>query len=232
MSSDRLDTSLPIDWSVDDADGPIQGPLALAFLHGRRLALSLAKGQSALLLGEGRLRAVFPTGEHELGIGDGGIDPSWRLLFLAPGKGLAVRWTTASPLRCGDGTGMSLIGLCRLEIADPRAFHDTFLGGVETVDPAFVLVLVDRLAQGAVAAQLAPAVPGVPAWSPAAVQARLTRLGPDDLTDELSPCGLVCRQLAVYTAQPPVDLDRRGQAPRPDAEPIPMSGHSEDLRRH
>ena len=41
MSNEHFDAALPINWSVDDTDGPIQGPLALAFLQGRRLALTL-----------------------------------------------------------------------------------------------------------------------------------------------------------------------------------------------
>ena len=218
---------LPIDWSVDSADGLLQGPLDLGFLDGRRLALALTEGQSALLLGEGRVQAVYPMGRHHLliGAGDHGIDPAWRLLFLTSGAGLALRWTAESPLRCGPGNSLDLIGSSRLEISDPRAFHDTFLAGVDAPDTAFVQVLIDRLVQAAVAGRLETA-------SPTEAQARLTGLGPADLTDDLAPCGLVCRELAVYTAHPPVDQDRSRHAPPADAEPVPMSGHSEDLRRH
>ena len=231
MSNEHFDAALPINWSVDDTDGPIQGPLALAFLQGRRLALTLGENQVALLLGDGRLQAAFPAGEHELAIGPGGIDPDWRLLFLAPGKGLAVRWTAAAPLRCGKDVELALIGLCRLAIADARAFHDTFLAGVETVDATFVLVLIDRLVQATVAERLASSA-GADNWTPASVQARLTSLGASDLADELAACGLACRQLALYTAQPPVDQERRSLASRVSGESVPMSGHSETLRRH
>jgi hypothetical protein len=233
--SARSDEQLPIDWSVDSADGLLQGPLDLGFLCGRRLALTLSEGQSALLLGNGRVQAVYPPGRHqlEIGVGEDGIDPAWRLLFLAPGAGLALRWTAESPLRCGPGNGLELIGSGRLEIADPCAFHDAFLAGVDAPDTAFTLSLIDRLVQGAVAERLASAAPGSVPCSPTEAQARLTGLGPTDLADELAPCGLSCRELAVYTLNPPVDQDRsRWSTPVLDAEPVPMSGHSEDLRRH
>ena len=232
LSADEM----PLAWSVDNADGLIQGPLALDFVRERRLALTLADGQLALLLEQGQVKAVFLTGEHDLEVGSGehGLSPTQHLLFLAPGDGLELRWTPESPLRCGAEGQWSLIGNCRLDIEAPRAFHDTFLAGAEPLDRAFALALVDRLVQGAIAGQLDPASPEDAAWSSTEVQARLTRLLPEDLADELAPCGLACRHLAIYTAHPPVDHERereRNAAP-PAAEPVPMSGHSEDMRRH
>jgi len=225
---------LPIAWSVDSADGVLQGPLDLGFLRGRRLSLTLYEGQTALLLGEGRVQAVFGSGRHELEIGAGakGIDPEWRLLFLVPGAGLAFRWTAESPLRCGGEKGPSLIGTCLLDIADSRAFHDTFLAGAEALDPAFTLVLIDRLVQGLVAAWLQPLHPETARRSSTELQTQLTGMGPEVLADELAPCGLVCRQLALYTARAPVDQDRFHRPAVNEAEPIPMSGHSEDLRHN
>lgn len=237
MNAHELDATLPIGWSIDAADGPIQGPLALAFLRGRRLALHLRAGQSALLLGDGRVQAIFGPGDHELGIGDGagGIDPARHLLFLSTGDGLVQRWTVEAPLRLGGDGAPHLIGACRLDIIDARAFHDTFLAGVTAPEPAFVLVLVDRLVQGLVAAHVAdvaPAAPDAVRWAPAALQTRLTALKPSDLADSLAPCGLECRELAVYTVQPPVDLETQARAATTPREAMPMSGHSEDLRRH
>ena len=40
---------------------------------------------------------------------------------------------------------------------------------------------------------------------PAEIQSRLTRLTPEDLADDLVPCGLACVNLAIYTAAPPVE---------------------------
>lgn len=225
---------LPIAWSINSADGLLQGPLDLGFLQGRRLSLTLHDGQTALLLGEGRVQAVFKSGRHELEIGAGekGIDPEWRLLFLVPGAGLALRWTAESQLRCAGENGPSLIGTCLLDIADPRTFHDTFLAGATALDPAFTLVLIDRVVQGVVAACLQPLHPETAGQSPTELQARLTGIGPEALADELAPCGLVCRQLALYTARAPVDLERSRLPIGTGAEPVPMSGHSEDLRHN
>lgn len=232
--SEMGDDEMPLAWSVDDADGPIQGPLALDFLRGRRLTLTLDDGQMALLLDQGRVAAVFLPGEHEFEIGSGEhcLDASRQLLFLATGDGLDLRWTPEAPLRCGADGDLAVMGTCRLEIEGPQAFHDTFLAGAEPLDPVFAISLVDRLVQGAVAELLRPALPGAAPWSAAEAQARLTRLLPEDLSDELAPCGLACRHLAVYTTHPPVDPERERYAPQPRSEPIPMSGHSEDLRRH
>ena len=227
-------SELPISWSIDSADGLLQGPLDLGFLQGRRLSLTLHDGQTALLLGEGRVQAVFRPGRHELeiGTGQGGLAPQWRLLFLAPGAGLALRWTADSQLRCGGVAGPSLIGTCLLDIADPRAFHDTFLAGAETLDQTFTLVLIDRLVQSVVAARLQPLQSGTAGPSPTELQARLTGMGPQSLADDLAPCGLACRQLALYTARAPVDQDRLRQPAGAEADPVPMSGHSEDLRHN
>lgn len=224
----------PIDWSIDAADGPLQGPLALAFLEGRELALHLASGQSALLLGGGGLRRVLGPGHHRLAVGrrSGEVDPGWRLLFLSLGEGLPARWTAEAPLRCGPGGSLALIGGARLEVVDPTAFHNAFLAGTEAVGAAFVIALADRLLQAAVAAKLAGTEPGAVDWTPAAVQARLTALRAVDLADDLSPCGLACRELAVYTAAAPVDHGQPGRE-APDGTParsgavIPMSGHSD-----
>lgn len=238
MNMRRHQPAPPIDWSVDDADGPLQGPLALAFLRGRHLSLHLKAGQQALLLGEGRLQAVLGPGRHGMDIGDrfGDVDERWQLLFLCAPNGFSVRWTMDAPLRCGATGQWQLIGGCRLEVIDASAFHGTFLAGVQAVDPAFVLLLVGRLAQAAIAGRLLSPDPGAGTATEAALQARLTGLRAQDLAEELAPCGLACRELAVYTAAPPVDHEAR----RPDSAPagsathraaLPMSGHSDDLRR-
>lgn len=224
--------ALPIAWSVETGDGPLQGPLALEFLRGRRLDLFLAPGQVALLQDHARLRAVYLPGRHLLDVGDGphALDPRWRLLFLAFGDGLALRWTAETPLRCGVDGALAVIGTCELAIASPEDFHATFLAGVDRPEASFVLTLVDRLVQSAVAACLFPAGSDGPTPSSTSLQARLTGLRPVDLAEGLAPCGLACRQLAVYTADPPVDSRRA--APAADEAAMPMSGHSEDVRRH
>jgi hypothetical protein len=220
VNARRLDPAPPIDWSVDSADGPVQGPLALAFLHGRELALHLHHGQSALLLGDGRLRAVFGPGRHELRVGgvSGGIDGRWHLLFLCLGDGLDLRWTAEAPLRCGPSGDVALVGGGRLVVADAGAFHDAFLAGCELVDPALVVTLADRLLQAAVAARLTAAtISGDGDWSAAAVRSRLAALHAEDLAEDLAPCGLACRSLDIRTACG--DIERDGARVAPELSP-------------
>jgi hypothetical protein len=220
MNARRLDPAPPIDWSVDSADGPVQGPLALAFLQGREMALHLRHGQTALLLGDGRLRAVFGPGRHELRVGGlpGDVDARWHLLFLCLGDGLDLRWTAEAPLRCGPSGDVALVGGGRLVVADAAAFHDAFLAGAEVVDPALVVTLADRLLQAAVAARLTTATPGgVGDWSAADVQSRLACLRAEDLAEDLAPCGLACRSLDIRTACG--DIERDGARAAPELSP-------------
>ncbi|MBK8167366.1 MAG: hypothetical protein IPK64_15595 [bacterium] len=216
MNARRLDPAPPIDWSIDSADGPVQGPLALAFLQGRELALHLLRGQSALLLGEGRLRAVFGPGRHELHVGGaaGGVDARWHLLFLCLGDGLDLRWSAAAPLRCGPSGDVALVGGGRLVVADVGAFHDAFLAGAEIVDPALVLTLADRLLQAAVAARLAtPTIDGPGDWSAAGVDTRLAALRAEDLAEDLAPCGLACHSLDIQAVCGDIERDGARAAP-------------------
>ncbi|MBM4130798.1 hypothetical protein FJ250_07185 [bacterium] len=218
MNARRLDPAPPIDWSVDSTDGPVQGPLALAFLRGRELALHLHHGQSALLLGDGRLRAVFGPGRHELRVCDaaGGVDARWHLLFLCLGDGLALRWSASAPMRCGPSGNVALVGEACLAVADPAAFHDAFLAGAEVVDSMLVVTLADRLLQAAIAARLDAAsgrADDRADWSTAAASSRLALLRADDLADDLAPCGLACRSLDIRTACGDIERDGAGAAP-------------------
>ncbi len=221
---------LPITWSIETGDGPLQGPLALEFLRGRRLELVLAPGQQALLLDADRLRAVYGPGRHELDIGDGphGLDPRWRLLFLAFGDGLRLDWTAGAELYCGPRGETAVSGLCEVTIASPEAFHGTFLAGVARPETSFVLTLIDRLVRSVVASALDPAV--ADAAAPTAPAERLAGLRPADLATDLAPCGLACRQVALAPAGPR-DLPRR-EAPATAAAPVPGSGQSGGARRH
>ena len=239
MNRRRHEAAPPIDWSIDASGGPLQGPLALAFLDGREMVLHLQRGQVALLLDAGRLRATYAAGGHALriGDGDGDIAPRCHLLFLDVAGGLPVRWTAEAPLRCGPGGDIAVVGGARLDVADPAAFHAAFLAGAEVVDAGLVLALADRLLQAAVAARLAasstPTSDGAPsAWTPASLQARLTTLRESDLADDLAPCGLSCRELAAYTAAPPVERAPAATEASESGEALPMSGHSDHLRRH
>ncbi len=190
----------PIAWSVDDADGWLQGPLELCYLGARRLSLALRAGQSALLVDDDRVLASFGPGTHDLaiGCGDAGIDPACRLVFFAAGEGPTLIWSAASPLRSGDPGTPALTGACGLAVVDPALFFETFLAGGGLVDPSFVQLLVDRLVQDG----LAGPGPGI---------AEATR--PEDLTAMLAPCGLACRQLALHAT--PAAASQRTTIERP-----------------
>jgi hypothetical protein len=182
-------------WSVDDADGWLQGPLDLAYLGGRRLSLTLGAGQSALLVDDDRVLATCGPGTHELAT-DSVVAGPRRLLFFAALPGPELRWTAESPLRREYG-GPDLTGACSLGVADPVLFFETFVAGGGVMDQAFVLVLVDRLAQGVIDS-LAPAADALPRAA--------------DLDAALASSGLSCRHLALQaTARPgsvPVVADK------------------------
>jgi hypothetical protein len=194
----------PIEWSVDAAQGHLQGPLALEFLHDKRMTLVLAAGQQALLVRDGQLLAVFLDGAHHLAIGDGeGLIPSTcQLVFLATDEPLILRWTSANPLSWGPHAEESLIGSCALRIERSGRFFETFLQGQTDHEPDFVTRLIDQLVRG-VFEELLSTGTGLDVSE---TQARLTRLSPSDLNDDLEACGLFCSHLAVYTAHPPVEV--------------------------
>jgi hypothetical protein len=197
----------PIVWSVDPSGGLVQGPLELEFLRGRRIALVLEPGQMALLTEEQDVRAVFLDGRHTLEIGTGRrqVSPACRLLFLTTTDALDFRWSAAEPLVWGDEPWQALIGTCRLDIAGPNAFHETFIAGVESCDTGFRRRLIEQIVRSVFEDVLQGVGGGRPTC--ADVQARLARLTTDDLNDDLQAYGLQCTHLAVYTAQPPVDAE-------------------------
>jgi hypothetical protein len=206
----------PIEWTVDSAQGGVQGPLDLGFLVDKRIVLILTEGQQALLVQNGRLRTVYLDGMHHLDVGEGPdrIDPTGRLVFLATPAPFQLSWPRTNPLRWGPGAHQVLIGSCALQVLRPGAFFDTFLLGVETPDPAFVTRLVDQAVRGLFELVLA----GEDAVDANALQARLTRLTPADLNEDLEEFGLSCTHLAVYTATPPSEEN----APSRPASAVPV----------
>lgn len=196
---------VPLEWSVDPAQGSIQGPLDLEFLRDKRMVLLLEEGQQALLIQDGQLRAVYLDGLHhlEIGAGKGQISPSGRLLFLAMDVPLQLSWSRSNPLRWGPAAHETLIGSCALRVAWPGRFFGTFLLGVESPDPGFVQRLIDQAVRGLFEEVVKDfAGNGLDA---AALQARLMRLSPGDLNEDLNEFGLACTHLAVYTAAPPAE---------------------------
>jgi len=200
----------PIVWTIDPALGLVQGPLELQFLRGRKVSLILEPGQLALLTEDQEVRAVYLDGRHLLDVGTGRrqVSPACRLVFLSAAGELDFRWTAAAPLAWGEGEEQALIGTCSLRIDGPAAFHATFIAGVENCEADFRLRLIEQVLRG-VFEDMLRGVDGR-ALSCSDVQMRLGRLAPADLDDDLEPYGLACVQLAVYTAQPPVEDDGEG----------------------
>lgn len=203
----------PIEWSIDPGKGLIQGPLDLEFLRGQKLSLQLAEDQQALLVEAGQLKAVYLDGTHYLDIGKSPrqVDPSCQLIFLALAEPLRLHWPRSSALQWGPAPHQTLIGHCNLRIEWPSRFFATFLQGHPNPDPGFTLRLIDQMVRGLFAEHLASDLAG---GDPSAmeIQARLTRLTPDDLNDDLNACGLQCTHLAVYTSTPPVEDELAAEA--------------------
>ncbi len=197
----------PVEWSIEADKGLIQGPLELEFLRGQKMSLTLADGQQALLIHDGQLKAVYLDGAHYLEIGTGirQVDPACQLIFLAADEPLQLSWPRANPLSWGPEAHQTLIGSCALRIAWPSRFFGTFLQGQETPDPGFAERLIDQMVRG-LFEQLLATDPTAGTLPPASeTQARLTRLSPSDLNEELNACGLSCTHLAVYTSAPPIE---------------------------
>ncbi len=205
----------PIEWSVDPDKGQIQGPLDLDFLRGQKLSMILQEGQQALLVKNGQLKAVYLDGAHYLEIGKGQrqVHPDCQLIFLVLNKPMELRWSRSNPLRWGPEDHQTLIGSCALHIEWPSRFFGTFLLGQKSPDPEFVIRLIDQMVRGLFENLFAadPESGAVPSESE--VQARLTRLSPADLDEELNACGLSCTHLAAYTSAPPIEENTTVQEP-------------------
>ena len=217
-----------IEWSFDAQLSAIQGPLELEFFHHRRLVLNLKTDQAAVLTNEGHLESVFGGGRHQLQIGNGPgeISPDLRLAFLDLGRDFQFSWSRMNPVSWGPNQGRSLIGNCALRIGAPEPFYDTFMAGCKDWEPIFLQRLMEQTVRGSLESILSANEfePGEVSFSE--LQAQITRLEPRDLSENLEPCGLVCVNLAVYTAAPPVEhQDRIGWQPE-TAGQFPGVGHN------
>lgn len=193
-------------WSVDRAGGLVQGPLDLGFLRGQRLLLSLDPGQMALLLNDNRLQAVYLDGGHPLHIGGGAnqVPTSASIVFLASDQFSGLRWTKLDPVRWSNRGGLEIIGHCSLLIDGPKRFYERFLKSTTAWDDQSLIAAIDTETRSALAAWMDSAFPGGEA-SEAEIQACLTGLSTDELSEELVSCGLCCSGISVYTATPPAE---------------------------
>ncbi|MEN8008341.1 MAG: hypothetical protein ABFS42_15100 [Candidatus Krumholzibacteriota bacterium] len=222
----------PIEWTVDHRQGLIQGPLDLEFLRGRKISLALEPGQMALLVQEGDLKAVYLDGAHYLDIGHGThqVPADGKLIFLAADRHINLNWSRKTPLRMGEGRDEALIGGCSLTIDGPARFFRTFLDTPEMPEPEFLVRLIDQMVRGVMEDILGTMFDHTFGHAETAgsaeIQSRLTGLTPEDLADDLAPCGLACVNLAIYTAAPPVENEFVTVGPQETAGHLNGVGHN------
>ena len=200
------------EWTMDPDGGMVQGPLDLAFLRGRKLFLVLEPGQVALLVRDNRLQAVYLEGGHvlEIGTAQRQVPSDSCLVFLAAGQDVRLRWNKLNPVTGACLPRAGAIGHCSLCVDGPSRFYRHFLAGNTAWDEQSLLGAIDQAARKALAGVLEPCAGA----GEAAVQTRLTGLAPEELSEVLEEIGLSCRQIAVYTADPPSEMDgidRTGQ---------------------
>jgi hypothetical protein len=220
---DVLSTGEGIVWTLSEEGGPVQGPLDLGFVAGKRLELLLEEGQVALLSREGGLEAVYLSGRHDLSIDveAGALSPEGSLLFLDTKRPWIFRWRRGTLLSLeleGErACELEIIGVVVCRIGDPVRFFSAFLAGDVAVEEAALVRLIDTLLRSRLEDHLAATL-GEGAADLTRVQSRLTRLDSEDLAEELDAFGLVCDQLSLYTASPPSEEDSRSLAGQmPDA---------------
>jgi hypothetical protein len=221
----------PLEWTLDHRQGLIQGPLDLEFFRGRKISLVLEPGQLAMLIQESALQAVYLDGAHYLDIGHGNhqVPAESKLIFLATDRHINLNWSRQAPLLLGPDGREALIGGCSLTVDGPARFFRTFLDTPDMPDPEFLTRLIDQLVRGVLEEFLSDLFGTGSFPRPAEIQSRLMRLTPEDLADQLVPCGLACVNLALYTAAPPVD----DEFVSPESGmPQETSGHLDTVRHN
>ena len=196
----------PAAWTLDSNREFLKGPLALAEFCGHRISFFLEDGQFGFLAQDEELQAVYLDGGHNLEIGElpGQIHPDGRLYLLAADRPVILRWTNKRPLTLDNLPGPGIIGSCTLQISAPGRFFQAFLGQDASCNEACLAVAMDLVARETLEGILGVAC-SVGGADSATIQSTLTRLGHEDLSEELDEYGLACSQLAVYTAAPPVE---------------------------
>ncbi|MFO7654814.1 MAG: hypothetical protein R6X25_13510 [Candidatus Krumholzibacteriia bacterium] len=202
-------------WSMTPGGGPLQGPLDLAFVAGRRLHLVLDEDQVALLTRDGGVEAVYLTGRHDLDVPEGtdAVPLHATLVFMDLQRPWLIRWRRGTLLHLQDDDGgehvLEVIGMAACLITDPTAFHRCFLAGGGPIRPEVVAGLLETLLRSRLEEHLSDSIGGV-TEDLARVQSHLMALGGVDLADDLEPFGLACDQLSLYTASPPSEATGTG----------------------
>ena len=178
----------------------------MTLFRGKKIFLNLAEDQLALLISRRELRAIFLDGGHILDVGTrpGQIDPADSLLFLSVNHLLDLRWTFGNPVDLPGPEKRHIIGNCSLALVGPALFYEEFLKQAEHIDAPAVKEAVENVTRRTLTDYLDTACSGGPGLQ-ACLQTTLMGLQPETLSEELAGFGLGCTQLALYTAQPPVE---------------------------
>ncbi len=188
----------PIVWTIDPANGVIQGPLDLCVLNGKLLHLVLERGQVALLAARGGRRAFFQDGGYLLRIGNHGLPADSLLYFMHTDRTFDISWEQIIPVprseHC-DPTTRLATGSFEVRIESPVRFHAEMLSNRSGEGENICHDVLARVMPTLLTIRLAHAC-GREA-STEKQRAALAALRPSDLNPDLAPYGLACTALRI-----------------------------------
>jgi hypothetical protein len=189
-------------WSIDSADGTVQGPLDLGFMKGKVLHLTLAAGQIALQIRKGKLQTIFLEGVHARRVGNmtGDLEPNSELLFLALDRPFAFAWRGQDAIWLTDDQGdqyeMKISGEGACQIKGPEAFYAAFLRNAEHTGEPFAQRVIAALVRSQIEKKVNAEFDGS-VQELTTLASNLGTLTPADINPLLSEFGLSCTMLSV-----------------------------------
>jgi hypothetical protein len=199
----------PINWSFDTAAGSVQGPLELESFNNQSMMLSLETGQTALLIQDNKLRAIFLDGVHNIQVGHGfnQIPSSASLVFISTAATLQLRWKKDSSVQWSTSGESGLTGHCNLSISNPVAFYESYLHNNTSIAEDHALAEIDATVRTALAEMVGTSPLGGGPTTAAELQSRLACVSAQTLSEDLAAQGLTCLQLNLYAMASHVDTE-------------------------
>jgi hypothetical protein len=196
-------TSEMIFWSIDPADGTVQGPLDLSFMRGKVLHLTLTSGQVALHVESGQLSAIFMEGVHAMRVGRmaGDLSPASEIVFLSTDHPYTLQWEGEEAVWLPGDDGQKhetwIGGRCICHITGPESFYATFLRNAENDGAQFASRVIDSLVRSQIEKRVSAelATQQAPETELASVLAELTAA---DIDPALREYGLGCSHLEIH----------------------------------